>query len=299
MIYQKYKYHFKNIAFYLCAVLFLIAAFSAGGIKASENELVSLAQKHLDNLEYYNSITESMRYQFLYPAGKYYSLSLLIMGEAYYRGGNYNAASETMLSCYDKFKNHRDGERALVELGHMRLIAGSPFFSYRSYLEYQYIYPKGTYSEQASIGKCYALASQLELDESTKAIEEYYRAYPDGLYYSNAKELQNLITTEINRPKKSVAISVAGSILIPGFGNFYTGRYATGFFSFLSNALLLYLIYDGYRDDNKFRMIFFSVMEFSFYQYSLYSSVRNVYEYNSRKEFQKDMKISAQKTFHF
>lgn len=89
-----------------------------------------------------------------------------------------------------------------------------------------------------------------------------------------------------------MVISVAGSILVPGFGHFYTGRYLTGLLSFATNAVLIFLIYDAWRDDNSFRMLVFGAAELAFYQYSVYSAVRNVYEYNSREAFFKSVRLA-------
>ncbi len=50
--------------------------------------LLELAQIHLQNKEYYQAITECMRYQYCYPKGDQYPESLLIMSRAYFYGGN-------------------------------------------------------------------------------------------------------------------------------------------------------------------------------------------------------------------
>ncbi len=281
----------------LTALFFATAALCRGPLYPAETELIGLAQEHLERGEYYNAVTESMRCQFLYPGGRRYARSLIIMGRAYYKGGNYYEAASVMSDCFTRFKAREEGEEALIDLAYIRLMTGSPFYAYRTYQEYNYLYGGGAYREEAAGGICYATALQFDIEASKRAIAAYREAYPEGKYLEKVKELNDLIDSEVNRPKKSLGIAVAGSLLFPGFGHFYTENYGAGFLSLATNAALIFLIYDGVRDDNKFRMIFFSVMEFSFYQYSLFGAVRDVYEYNSRDSFYKSVRLSVRRRF--
>ncbi|MFH0974443.1 MAG: tetratricopeptide repeat protein [Spirochaetota bacterium] len=266
-------------------------------IIASENELIRLAQTFNRNGEYYNAITETMRYQYLYPNGVYYPLSMLIQSEAFYKGGNYSKAIYTLSECHEKFKNTPEGEKAFYKTGYIQLAIGNPHLAFRKFQEYNYLYKDGSYIEDISRDLCYTLALMKDMKEAKSLIGQYEETYSGGKYLQEIKDLQLLIDEEINRPKKSVWVSVLGSIALPGFGHFYTGQYYTGMLSLVSNAVLIYLFYDGYRDRNKLRMILFGVTEFSFYQYSLYSAVRNVYEYNSSENFYKSVQLSAEKEF--
>jgi outer membrane protein assembly factor BamD (BamD/ComL family) len=276
--------YFQNKFFRYTAIiiLFLILRSAAG---SSELEIITLAESHIKNGEYYNAITEVLRYQFLYPNGKYHPKALLITGEAYFKGGNYEQAGAALSMCYNNHKNSAEGESALYNLARMRLITGSTFNAYRTFQEYNYIYKQGAKKEEVSADMCHTLAVMNEFQDARKAISDYRSIYPDGKYLEKVNDLEKLIDEEASRPKKNVWISFIGSVFLPGFGHFYTEKYNIGFLSLLSNAALIYLIYDGYRDRDKFRMILFSVMELSFYQYSLFSAVSNVYEYNSRSNF--------------
>ncbi len=291
----------NNTSAALCKFVILLAFFFLplfmGNSWANEKEIIDLAVSHNKKGEYYSAITEIMRYQYLFPKGKDFPSSFLIMGDAYYKGGNYFKAIAAYSDCYEKFKDTAEGEKALFNLGYLRLMKGSSYFAYRSFQEYQYIYKKGSLSEDISANICYAMALMNDLDGANEYIEEYRKSYPDGEYTEKVNDLQHLIDEEINRPRKSVWISLPGSIIIPGFGHFYTGKYVVGFLSLFTNAALVYLFYDAYRDENKFRMLIFGVSEFAFYQYSLYSAVSNVYEYNSRDNFYKSVKLCLVKKY--
>ena len=58
------------------------------------------------------------RYQALYPSGRYYGQSLLLMGKAYFRGGSYSEAMETLKECSNGFPRSREGEEALYLMGY-------------------------------------------------------------------------------------------------------------------------------------------------------------------------------------
>jgi outer membrane protein assembly factor BamD (BamD/ComL family) len=273
----------------MCAVARIAAA--------DEARIAALARAHYDAGEYYNAVTECMRQVDLYPGGKGAPDALLLMGQAYYRGGNYYSATLAMMNCYDAYRDREQGERALLYLAYMRLQTGSPYFATRTLQEYRHIYREGAYLELTALDLCYASALDYDGRGALKALDDYNASWPDGKYVQKAQELRALILDEINRPRKSLAVSVVGSLLMPGFGNFYTGNYLTGTFSLLCNAALIYLIYDAYRDDNRFRMAVFGIAEFSFYQYSVISAINNVYLYNSREPFYRTVRLSMQEHF--
>jgi outer membrane protein assembly factor BamD (BamD/ComL family) len=288
---MKFIKSFQKINIIFIIILISISAY------ASENDLINLAQSHNRNGEYYNAITEIMRYQYLYPDGKFYPLSLLVLGEAFYRGGNYNKAVNTFAECHEKYRNTPEGERAYYKTGYVQLTSGSPYLAFRIYQEYRYLYKDGAFGEDIARDICYSQILMKDLPEAKIAAGYYTDVYPEGKYLQEIKGLQLLIDEEINRPKKSLWVSVLGSIVIPGFGHFYTGNYEVGILSLVSNALLIYLFYDAYKDKSKVRMIVFGLGEFSFYQYSLYSSISNVYYYNNDEKFYKSVRLSASKEF--
>ncbi len=281
---------------YFYVILFMYL-FLNSDIFASEKDLINLAESHNKNGEYYNTITEIMRYQYLYPKGVLFPRSMLILSEAYYKGGNYDKTINILTECHERFRNLPEGEKAFYSLGYVRLVTGSPYFALRSYKEYEYMYKDGKYKENIARDMCYTLTLLKDLKGARKAIYDYETNYSEGKYLKEIKDLQIMVDEEINRSGKSLLGSVLGSIVIPGFGHFYTGKYDAGIFSLVSNALFIYLFYNGYKEKDKTQMIVFGFAEFTFYQYSLYSSIRNVYEYNNNEQFYKSIRLGASKEF--
>ena len=139
-------------------IMILLGFLNSSSLIAGETELNSLIKLYHKNKNYYNVITESKRYKLLYPKEKGISEILSIMGEAYYRGGNYNLAVGTFSYCYNRYPLSIGGERSSYLLGVARLERGSPFFAIRNFNEYRYIYKNGKYLEDIAYKISYSSA---------------------------------------------------------------------------------------------------------------------------------------------
>ena len=273
---------------FLFLIIFLRSAFSSG------NGLIDLAEYHYNNLEYYNAITESMRYQFLYPDGILFPKSMIIMGKSYYKGGEREKALNIFMECYDKFTDLNEGETALFYSGIIRFEAGSYHFAARNFLEYKYVYPDGIFYKDAIINLSLIYTLAENYDEADIQLEEYNKISPEWRLTQKGSKLSSILLEAKNRPRKSLYIAGISSAIIPGAGYFYTENYKLGIFSFLTNAALIFGIYNGYKRDNKLQMIFFTVIEFSFYNYSIVGSIKNADEYNKRNDLRKEAQAGLQ-----
>ncbi len=267
-------------------LIFLSTAAMSG-----EKELFDLARGFYAGGEYYSAITEVMRYQHLYPSGKYYPASLLLMGKAYYRGENYGLAVQAFTTGFSSYKDTPEGEESLFLLGKVRLLEGSPFFAVKTLQEYRYVYGKGIFDEPAALDLSRAYALIADFDLALEGIKKYREGYPSGKLGDDALALEKIVQDEMNRPQKSILTAMLGSLALPGFGHFYTGNIANGALSLLSNVVLIFLTYDGYRSGNRPQMFFFGLTEFIFYQYSLAGAAYSVQEYNSREPYYKRVRL--------
>jgi len=279
------------------AIIILGSLFLAAVTSADEKGLIETAEFYLAEKNYYGSITEAMRYQYLYPSGANYSRSVLIMGKASLHGENYQAAHDFFTQCYSRYPGTAAAEESLYLSGYVSLTRGSPYFALRTFQKYEYIYPDGMFLEKTRLGKCYSLALGDRALESLQEVRKFRAGRQVSALDKDAGEFEKMVLDEINRPRKSMALAVLGSAVVPGFGHFYTGNIGTGLLSFFSNSLLIYLIYDGIRSDNRFQWVFFSLVELSFYQYSLYGAMRDVYEYNSGEKFYQSLRVKIDASF--
>lgn len=264
---------------------------------SSEKDLIDLAELHYQNKEYYNSITETMRYQYLYPQGIFFPQSMIIMGKSYYRGGNKEKGLMILGDCFNSYTNKPEGESALFLSGLIRLESGSYRYAIRNFYEYIFVYKDGKFTEEVFINLSLANVLAENYDEAQNKLQEYRKIFPEGAMKDKAEKLSRSISELKERPEKSLFLAGLSSAIIPGSGYFYTEKYMLGLFSFCTNAALIYGIYDGYKKKNQFQMIFFSVIEFSFYNYSIVGSVKSADEYNRAEDFKKELFMGFKTAF--
>ena len=275
----------------MIALLFSVPVFS------SEKGVLDLAEYHYNNREYFNSITEAMRYQFLYPSGELFPESMLLMGESYYKGGNKEKALNVLSECYTRYTNTKAGETSLFYSGIIRLDIGSYPYAVRNFQEYRYVYNNGLFKEEALINLSLSYALAENYIDAEKKLHEYKNTFPDGKLQKTAEDLSVFFNGVQERPKKSLWAAGLSSAIIPGSGYFYTEQYMLGLFSFLTNGALIYGIYDGYRKKSNFQMIFFTVIEFSFYNYSIIGSIKSADDYNKGTDYKKEFLLGIKTSF--
>ncbi len=270
--------------FFLAIAAILIPA----AIFSSERELLDLAELHYRNREYYNSITECLRYQHLYPEGTLYPLSMLVLGKSYYRGGKKEKGLLQMSNCYNNYTGTPEGETALFYSGLMRLESGSYRYAARSFQEYNYVYSSGIFREEALINLSLSYALSDNYTEAEKKLGEYRELFPAGKRIKEYSDLSAAIEKLKTRPKKNLYAAGFMSAILPGSGYLYTGDYSLGLFSMATNGALIYGIYNGYKKKSRFQMIFFSMIELSFYNYSIFGSVKSADDYNKGSDLKKE-----------
>ena len=263
---------------------------------ATEKTLFDASKDHYTKGNYYNAITETMRYQYLYPQGIHYPESFIIMGKALYKGGDVFNAAMTMDKCSETFSNSPVGEEALYLSGRMRM-QSNVMATVRNYNKYIDIYNNSLFTEIIFRDLCFSSIFLYDFEASKRRIEEYKEKYPQGMYLSSLDALLIDMTAEENREMKSMKLAVAGSMLLPGFGYFYTGNYTLGTISFLTNVCLIAIVVDGIIRGNMFQWAFFGMLELSFYQKSLYGAMNSVRSYNSHSDFVNRTRIHFEKDF--
>lgn len=263
----------------------------------SGNHLLDTASIHIERGEYFNAVTETMRYRYLYPSGARYGDSLILSGMAYYRGGASGEAINMFHAGFNHSPDSYSGQQGLYYLGMVRLIEGSTAFALNNFQEYNFIYRNGYFYEDSLFYLCVARALSDDYKGAESSINNYRNLFPEGKYSGKADNLAEIIAKEQNKPLKSPFKAAAASALIPGMGYVYTENYTLGFLSFATNGLFIYLIYDGYKKKNDLQMIFFSLVELSFYNYSIIGSIKSAHDYNSSESFKKELVMGIKKEF--
>lgn len=265
---------------------------------ATEKELYNLIEFSFKNERYYNAITESLRYQYLYDEGEYQQEVLIMLGKSYFEGGNFLKGLDYTNKSI-KYSDTKLQAEAYHNIIYMKLIDGSAYSARESISTYfdNYTGINKDHDEKLLIEQIYSYALTDDFKQANLKINKYKLLYPEGQYNKDILAVEILMTQENSRPKKNSTAAFVGSIFIPGFSHFYTGNYKIGIFSFLSNAVCISLLANSIANQNMYETVFFSLVELTFYQYSLYSSYHNVYNYNNNKEFKKQLRLSISERF--
>ncbi|HOT45391.1 MAG TPA: outer membrane protein assembly factor BamD [Spirochaetota bacterium] len=264
------------------AALLALAAWD--GAMAGEKEVRDMALWFYSRGDYHAAITEAMRYQCLYPSGPWLGNSALLMGKAYYRGNNYRAALETFAGCHRSFQGTAEGEEALYLAGFVQLMKGSPPEALSLHDLYRATYRKGAFLEELDRDACVAAVFAGDRAGALKCAGMYRERHPGGKFSGDVDRLEKALLEDSVAPRRHLWLSVMGSALFPGFGHLYTGNYATGFLTLFTNALCIFMIYNGYRLHDTYQMAFFGIAEGILYGYNLLSAARAVNEYNGKRD---------------
>jgi TolA-binding protein len=280
----------------LLGVLLLVLIVNAAA-SAEEASPVEFAELYYSKKEYYNAITELLRYQFLFPDDPAYPYSMLLMGKSYFMGGNSSRAAAVFSDCYKNYPQTPSGEKALFYSAWIHLENGSFYHAARMFQEYKFVYKNGDFYEDSVFNICLTGILAENYSDAQNALASYKKQFPEGRFSEEADLLSVKITQEQQRPYKSPWIAGISSAIIPGLGYMYTEKYLLGLFAMLSNGALIYLIYDGYREGNMFKMAAFSVIEFSFYNWSLGGSILSAREYNDNSAFKQEIQLHIKRPF--
>lgn len=277
---------------------FLVSA-SWIGAHAAGNDILDLAERYYSGGDYYSAITEVLRYQHFNPSGALYPRSMLLMGKAYYKGNNYQKALNIFFSCFQDYSKRVEGEEALYLAGFIQLVKGAPSEAMKTHDIYRVTYRRGAFIEELDRNDCFASALTTDFNGALNQIMKYRERYPLGKYRSDLDRLEALTQEESVKSRRHLWVSVLGSVFIPGFGQFYTGNYAAGLLTFLSNALCVFMIYNGHRLHDTFQMVFFSLAEVVVYQYNIFGAVRAVDEFNKKRnhDFFKKVQLGITASF--
>jgi tetratricopeptide (TPR) repeat protein len=274
----------KFIKIILLILLFIYCDLNA----QSQNEIVRLAEIYYQNSEYYQTITECMRYMNYFPNGEFSAQMKILMGKAYFRGGNHGRAFDTIENL---ISDKNVGQEALYLTANMRLLAGSPFFALKTFNLYSGLYSEGLFAENVMYKKGIAAGLSGDLEKAFEYLNAYKENYPSGRFIADHEYAINSLLEEMNRPRKSAKTALLGSVFIPGFGYFYTGNTALGVASFLTNVTLIALSTHGFYNSNYFQGFIFGAAGLTFYQYSLIGAINSVEKYNSLENFKKNFRM--------
>jgi len=91
----------------------------------ADGQSLDSAWTYYKHKEYYNAITECLRYEHLYPQGNKYGESMILKGKSYFMAGREDKALDIFYDCHKQFHSSKEGEEGLFLSGVVRILSGS------------------------------------------------------------------------------------------------------------------------------------------------------------------------------
>ena len=85
-------------------------------------------------------------------------------------------------------------------------------------------------------------------------------------------------------PQKSPWLAGSLSVVVPGSGSFYAGRYVEGTYAFLITSLFILATADALADDRQDLGLVFGLFSLGFYGGSIYTAINGVHKLNDKTE---------------
>lgn len=255
--------------------LIFMLAVSGAVILAEDPKLMKFADSLYDSGDYYRAISEYKRYIFYNESGALVKNAAYKISMSYLLAGKYDEAADT----FDKISLKYSGE-----LKFMSLLAESASLT----LKKDYVYSNSVasrilndpdaakYTDKAHYVTGFNKLYQSEFD---KASIEFGKISGTELKDS-AASLVTFLNKNRDIPSRSPILSGLFSVIIPGAGHMYCGRWADGIISLLVNSFFVYNLYHAFVKNDAVQKVSYGLPETVIYFSSIYGSVVSALKFN-------------------
>jgi TM2 domain-containing membrane protein YozV len=254
-------------------IFFLFLIFCCNSIN-SQTELQkqfeyanSLYQKE----DYFNAITEFKRLLFFAPDQSYTFLSNYLIASSYKAGGMFSDAIRYYTLAELSSRSLDDIFNCKIEIIKLNILRRTTDRANRLLDD---LFSNNHYADRIDELHYWKGWNYIFSDQWDNASKEFYQIHP-------AHELY-IFSQKINDSLYNETFARVLSFIIPGFGQFYSGEYMSGFLSLGWNALWGYLTINSFTEGRIFDG--FAIANFlwlRFYNGNIYNSVKFVKDKNS------------------
>lgn len=228
----------KNILFYLCIVIMMHAQLSA---QSSLERQLDYANNLFENKLYFDAVTEFKRLKY-FDEQKIHEYDCdYKIGLSYKYGGHYDEAIKYFREAESSARSDNEKLDAKFQVIRINILRKTTDRALQLLNEME--------NDPLSIGVAneinywrgwaYMLADKWE--EASTSFSLVERNHP-----------LRLLANQVDNDKYSVTFAKVISYILPGFGQFYTGHYFSGFMSLAWNGLWGYLTVNSFVEDRAF-----------------------------------------------
>lgn len=226
--------------------------------------------------EYYRAITEARRYLSLFPKGARSEAMALSIGDAYLMSHEWTEATAAYDEFLARFPSSPLAGTAMFHKAIALLKLGNTAEAERLFG----LQRSGAGQDkkgEAARWEILLLIRQNRFDEAEKRLRDRMLR-PE--IEADAGRIERLIEEKKGVRYKSPETAGALSALLPGSGQFYTGRYRDGVYSFLLNSLFIFAAYKAYESDNHGLGAILTLIEIGWYTGGIYGALGGAHKHN-------------------
>jgi TM2 domain-containing membrane protein YozV len=269
----------------LCAVLGCVSVGPRAGAEPTgeEGRLSGFADELLRRGDHYRAITEYERFLYLYPEHPDVPTVRTRIAAAYYRGAQWDEASQRFLSIQEQYADQEAGRLAGLYLAAIALKQHDYGRALDALEAFERAYPDDPRRGDTATQRVLAnLRWQRPNDGRAVFQEEAWTNGPAALRISleNVEEWKAL-------PRKSPVLAGALSAALPGAGQVYVGRWGDAALAFVLNGLFFWGTYEAFANDEDVAGSLLLAMDATWYLGSIYNAVNGAQKANRLREEQR------------
>jgi TolA-binding protein/TM2 domain-containing membrane protein YozV len=241
------------------------------------DQLLQFADQLLQEGEYFRAITEYQRFRFDYPDDPRQAMALFRIGQAYYRGQQYQKALQTFRDVTHTYPDSPYGRQAWLWQGESLLQQTQYDAAEQSYATYIERYANAPAIPYARYQKGWTLLYRRQWQAATTELQQIP---PSSPLYAAAQQLAMEAQEGSQQPKKSPFLAGILSTFLPGAGQLYNGRHGDAVLTFLLNGLFIAGTIEAIQHDQLAIAGTLGFFEAGWYGGNVYSAVNGAHKHN-------------------
>ncbi len=247
----------------------------------SAGQVLQFADQLLQEGEYFRAITEYRRFRFDYPDDPRQAVALFRIGQAFYRGQQYEEALQTFRDVTQTYPDNPYGRQAWLWQGESLLQQTQYAVAEKTYTTYMERHTDASTIPYARYQRGWTLLYRRQWQAATAELQHIPDTSP---LYPAAQQLALEAQEGSQRPKKSPLLAGALSAFLPGAGQLYNGRRGDAILTFLLNGLFIAGTIEAIQHDQLAIAGVLGFFEAGWYGGNVYSAVNGAHKHNRRAD---------------
>lgn len=260
----------KKIIILICFIFFNFL------LRAENIKLFNFAESLFQEGDYYRAIGEYKRYIFENPDGKFVKKAKYAIGLCYLKAEKWERAAEVFDELENSFEKK---EKEYVLLSKALLYTNKKDFTYSNFIleKYLTLFSGSKIFENAFYLKAWNLIYQQKWE---KAKDELEKIKIDNELKNSSDEIIKNLEKADKIDQRSNILSAVFSMILPGSGYIYCGRWSDGLISLLINGIFIYNAYNAFKNNDTVGKFVYGIPSVTFYTSNIYGSAVAANKFN-------------------